>query len=81
VFEAPDRTRAFAISKLYSNFITVLIGEELFCPRFVKLDMKGGPMFIIALIITILLVALAGANLLIENIGPDELSNMGIEEK
>jgi hypothetical protein len=38
-------------------------------------------MFVIALIITILLVALAGANLLIENIGPDELSNMGIEEK
>lgn len=38
-------------------------------------------MFILAVFITILLIVLAGANLLIENIGPDELSNMGIEEK
>ncbi len=39
-------------------------------------------MFMLAIIICLLLfVALSGANLLVENINPDELSNMGVEKK
>ncbi len=39
-------------------------------------------MFVLAIIICLLLfVALSGANLLVENINPDELSNMGVEKK
>jgi hypothetical protein len=36
---------------------------------------------IIASILLLLFVALAGADLLISNINSDELSNMGVEEK
>lgn len=36
---------------------------------------------IIASILLLLFLALAGADLLISNINPDELSNMGVEEK
>jgi len=43
---------------------------------------KEAPMFVVAVIICLLLfLALAGADLLIENINSDELSNMGIEKK
>jgi hypothetical protein len=39
-------------------------------------------MFILAgLICILLLLALAGANFFVDNISPDELSNMGIERK
>ena len=38
-------------------------------------------MFVIAIIICLLFLALSGANLLVENISPDELSNMGVEKK
>jgi len=39
-------------------------------------------MFVLAVLVCLLVfVALAGANLLISNINPDELSNMGIEKK
>ena len=39
-------------------------------------------MFVLAIIICLLLfVALSSANLLVENINPDELSNMGVEKK
>jgi hypothetical protein len=39
-------------------------------------------MFALAVIICLLpFVALSGANLLVENINPDELSNMGVEIK
>ncbi len=36
---------------------------------------------IVASILLLLFVALAGADLLISNINSDELSNMGVEEK
>jgi len=36
---------------------------------------------IIGSLCILLLLALAGANLIVENISPDELSNMGIERK
>jgi hypothetical protein len=38
-------------------------------------------MFIVAALITLLLVILAGVNLLVEQASPEELSNMGIERK
>ncbi len=37
--------------------------------------------FIIGTIAFVLLLALAGANFMVDNISPDELSNMGIERK
>lgn len=36
---------------------------------------------IIAIILLLLFLALAGADLLVSNINSDELSNMGVEEK
>ncbi len=36
---------------------------------------------IIVSVLLLLFVALAGANLLVENINSDELSNMGVEKK
>ena len=36
---------------------------------------------IIASVLLLVFLALAGADLLIANINPDELSNMGVEEK
>ena len=38
-------------------------------------------LIIIGSLCVLLLFALAGANFLVENISPDELSNMGIERK
>ncbi len=39
-------------------------------------------MFVLAIIICLLLfLALSGANLLVENINPDELNNMGVEKR
>jgi hypothetical protein len=39
-------------------------------------------MFVVAVLILLLVfVALAGADLLVENINSDELSNMGVEKK
>jgi hypothetical protein len=38
-------------------------------------------MFMFAIIILLLFLALSGADLLVENINPDELSNMGVEKK
>lgn len=37
--------------------------------------------FIITLILLLLFLTLAGADLLVSNINSDELSNMGVEEK
>lgn len=36
---------------------------------------------VVVLICLLLFIALAGANLLVENINSDELSNMGVEKK
>ena len=36
---------------------------------------------IVATVLLLLFVALAGADLLVSNINPDELSKMGVEEK
>ena len=47
-------------------------------------DMKKGekPMFVAAVVICLLVfAALASADLLVENINSDELSNMGVEKK
>ncbi len=38
-------------------------------------------MFVLAIIILLLFLALSGADLLVENMNPDELSNMGVEKK
>ena len=38
-------------------------------------------MFVLAIIICLLFLALSSANLLVENINPDELSSMGVEKK
>ena len=55
----------------------------LFASRIVILiKRKELSMFALAVIICLLLfVALSGADLLVENINPDELSNMGVERK
>jgi len=43
---------------------------------------KGVPMFIVAVsICLLLLLALASSDLILSNISPDELSNMGVERK
>jgi hypothetical protein len=55
----------------------------LFIPKIVILNVeKGVPMFILVVsICLLLLLALAISDLIISNISPDELSNMGIEKK
>jgi hypothetical protein len=43
---------------------------------------KGGPMFtLVVSICLLLLLALASSDLIVSNISPDELSNMGVEKK
>jgi len=38
-------------------------------------------MFVIAIVVTILLLAVAGSDLFIAQYSPDELSNMGVQEQ
>lgn len=38
-------------------------------------------MFVVVVLFSLLFLALAGANLLVENINSDELNNMGVEKK
>ncbi len=38
-------------------------------------------MFIIAVVVVVLLLALAGSDLFVSQYSPDELSNMGVQEK
>jgi hypothetical protein len=58
-------------------------GMYLFIPKIVILNVeKGVPMFILVVsICLLLLLALAISDLIISNISPDELSNMGVEKK
>ena len=58
-------------------------GMYLFVPKIVILFVeKGVPMFTLAVsICLLLLLALASSDLIISNISPDELSNMGVEKK
>jgi len=81
---SPTRSpHANSLSRLYGNFIAVLLEKVSFFveSRYIK-QRKELPMIILAGTICImLLLALAGANFLVDNISPDELSNMGIERK
>lgn len=38
-------------------------------------------MFVLAVVVTILLLALAGSDLFVAQYSPDELSNMGVQEQ
>lgn len=38
-------------------------------------------MFVLAVVVTLLLLALAGSGLFVAQYSPDELSNMGVQEK
>ena len=38
-------------------------------------------MFVLAVVVTLLLLALAGSDLFVAQYSPDELSNMGVQEK
>lgn len=55
----------------------------LFVPKFVIvfIDTKEVPMFIVAVsICLLLLLVLAGTDLMVSNISQDELNNMGVEK-
>lgn len=72
-----------SLSKMYGDSITVLKGEYLFSSGIVILLIKERSciMFVIPVVVTILLLALAGSDLFIAQYSPDELSNMGVQDQ
>ena len=55
----------------------------LFALKIVILSIKERSciMFVLAVVVVILLLALAGSDLFVSQYSPDELSNMGVQEK
>jgi hypothetical protein len=67
-----------------SHHITVLLGTVTFClfVRFIIQGRKENSMMELAIVICLILtLAFSGVVLFVENTPPDELSNMGVENK
>ena len=75
------------LAKLYCQPITVLLGDAPFCLErrytiHIKQLRKELPMlFVLAVVVVLLLLVLAGADLFVAQYNSDELSNMGVQER
>jgi hypothetical protein len=68
-------------AKLLKIVLSDLIGSGTFPPRIRYVNMrKEAAMYILAAVVAILLIALAGAELFLAQFNADELSNMGVEK-
>ena len=81
----PQHRPHAALSKLYCQAITVLLGEHLFSLKIVILyyhkERSFDMLFVLAVVVVLLLLVLAGADLFVSQYNPDELSNMGVQEQ
>ena len=68
---------------MYCRSITVLLGEYPFAKKIVILYIqeRSCEMFVLAAVIVLLLLALAGSSLFVEQYSQEELSNMGVQEQ
>lgn len=72
------------LSRVYCQTITVLKGEYLSKNRIVIFYIekeRSCTMFVLAAVVVVLLLALAGSDMYVSQYSQDELSNMGVQEQ
>ena len=74
---------SYSFQNCIVNTLQYCWGMYLFALKIVILSIKERSciMFVLAVVVVILLLALAGSDLFVSQYSPDELSNMGVQEK